>query len=175
MGTKLQRVVSAGPNLPVRQADARQDTFVRKHMTQGEHLLFASKYTQSAGLCAAQIAIVSIPAIILGGVFGGLIIGGVTAAVLGFEVTNRVAITESNLVVQTSVLVTRFDRSRMQHLRVETLGIRQWGHFDAHLVDTTYFLRKAPGLRFEYTKPKGKVVQVFVGAEDADRLLGQLT
>jgi hypothetical protein len=174
MGTKLQRVVSTGPTLPVRQSDASQDRFVRKHMTDGESLVFARKYTQSAALCVAQIAMVSVPAIILSGVVGGLIIGGVTAAVLGFEVTNRVAVTEGNLVVQTSVLVARFDRSRISNLRVETLGMRQWGRFDAHLVDTTYFLRKGPGLRFQYTKPNGKVSQVFVGIEDADRLLAQL-
>jgi hypothetical protein len=142
-------------------------------MTEGEHLVFASKYTQSAGLCAAQIALVSVPAMLLGGVFGGLIVGGVTAAVLGFEVTNRVAITEGNFVVQTSVLVARFERSRMENLRVEVLGMRQWGRFDVHLVDTTYFLRRGPGLRFQYTKPSGKVTQVFVGVEDADRVLAQ--
>lgn len=174
MGTKLQRIVSAGPSLPVRQSDASQDLFVRKHMTNGESLVFASKYTQSRALCAAQISMVGVPAIILSGVVGGLIIAGVTAAVLGFEVTNRIAVTKSHLVVQTSVLLARFDRSRMENLRVETLSMRQWGRFDAHLVDTTYFLRKGPGLRFQYTKPNGKVSQVFVGIEDADRLLAGL-
>lgn len=176
MGTKLQRMATSSAALPVRRSDASADRFVREHMTKGERLVSATKYTQSAASCMAQIAIVGVPAGLLGGliagpIFAGLMIGGFTTAVLGFEVTNRVAVTNTSLVLQTSVLVRRFELHRIENARVENLSFRHWARFDVHLLDPTYFYRKAPGLRFAYRKPNGKVSQVFVGLEDADRLL----
>jgi hypothetical protein len=179
MGTKLQRVASAGPSLPVRRSDASEDKFVREHMAKGEALVRATKYTQSTASCVAQIAIIGVPAGLLAGtvagpLVAGLMIGGFATAVLGFEVTNRVALTDSSLVLQSSVLVRRFDRSRIENPRVEVLSFRHWARFDVHLLDPTYFFRRAPGLRFEYRKPNGKVSKVFVGVDDADRLLAAL-
>ena len=179
MGTKLQRVAPSSTSLPVRRSDASADKFVREHMAKGERLVSASKYTQSASSCLAQIVIVGVPAGLLGGLiagplFAGLMIGGFTTAVLGFEVTNRVAVTESSLVLQTSVLLRRFDLHRIENARVETLSFRHWARFDVYLLDPTYFYRKAPGLRFQYRKPNGKVSQVFIGLEDADRLLRRI-
>ena len=179
MRTKLQRMSSPEPSLPVRRSEASQDKFVRDYMANGEPVVSATKYTQSTASCSAQIAIVGVPVGILSGlvagpIVAGLMIGGFATAVLGFEVTNRVAVTRSHLVMQTSVLVRRFDRTRIEDLRVETLSFRNWARFDVHLLDPTYFYRRAPGLRFQYRKPNGKLSQVFVGIEDADRLLAQL-
>ena len=176
MGTKLQRMTRSSSAVTVRRADASADKFVREHMVKGERLVSATKYTQSAASCIAQIAIIGVPAGILGGIiagplFAGLMIGGFSTAVVGFEVTNRVAVTDTCLVLQTSVLVRRFELSRIENPRVETLSFRHWARFDVHLLDPTYFYRKAPGLRFQYRKPNGKVMQVFVGLEDADHLL----
>ncbi len=180
MGTKLSRVASPAHRLPVKRSDARQDTFVREHMSKGQELVCASKYTQSTASCVAQIALIGLPAGILAGTLAGplvaaLMFGGFATMVVGFEVTNRVAVTKGDLVLQTSVLLRRFERERMHSLRVETLSFRHWARLDVHLLDPTYFFRKAPGLRFEYAKPNGKVVQVFVGLEDAEDLLNQLT
>lgn len=148
-------------------------------MANGEALVRATKYTQSTASCVAQIAIIGVPAGILAGavagpLIAGLMIGGFATAVIGFEVTNRVALTESSLVLQTSVLVRRFERSRIENARVEALSFRHWARFDVHLLDPTYFFRRAPGLRFDYRKANGKLSKVFVGIEDADSLLTSL-
>ena len=179
MGTKLQRMASASPGSPVRRSNASADKFVKEHMANGEALVCATKYTQSTASCFAQIAIIGVPAGILAGtvagpLVAGLMIGAFATAVLGFEVTNRVALTHTTLTLQTSVLVRRFDRSRIENPRVESLSFRNWARFEVHLLDPTYMFRRAPGLRFEYRKPNGKISKVFVGIEDADRLLASL-
>jgi hypothetical protein len=182
MGTKLQRI---GSSLPVRRSDASADCFVKEHMAKGELVVSANKYTQSAGSGLVQVAVGAVPlgavgALMAGSIASGLMLGGVSAAVLGvltlcLESTNRVVITADTLVVQTSVLLGRFDRDRIVDARVEALSFMQWCRLDTYLLDPRYFFKKSPGLRFHYCKPNGKTSEVFVGSGDAHELLEQLS
>jgi hypothetical protein len=181
MGSKLQRIGS----LPVRRTDARADRFVHEHMAKGELVVCANKYTQSANSSLVQVAAGAAPlgavgALMAGSIASGLMLGAAAAAVLGvltvcLESTNRIVVTTDSLVVQTSVLLGRFERDRIVDARVESLSFAQWCRLDTYLLDPRYFFKTSPGLRFHYCKPNGKSSEVFVGSADAHELLELLS
>jgi hypothetical protein len=49
----------------------------------------------------------------------------------------------------------RYERDRIEELRVETLRPRQWVMLEVSMFDPRFFFGKSTGLRFRYRKPQG--------------------
>lgn len=186
LSTELTTVDRRAGPLATQRADASDDVFVLEEMrAQGSVLIRATRYTQSRASCALQLAGAGVPLTAIGaGVLGtlgaGLVVGAAGMGVLGLmmvlETSNRIAVTDHHLVIQTSILLHRYERDRIEDLRVETLGPRGWWRFDVCVLAPQYFFKKSSGLRFRYRKSRGKTTEVFVALADAHeyaRLLGR--
>jgi hypothetical protein len=179
----LQKYDRGQPALALTRSDASDDAFVRQHMAAGEAIVRADKYTQaplSVGLqllaAGGPVALVSLAA--TGSLLGALGIGAATMVGLGalmvLETSNRIVLTTNALVVQTSVLLNRYQLEYIQDARIEVLSPRKWLGLDICLFDPRSLLRKSEGLRFRYQEPGGRDCQVFIAVDGAGEYLGLL-
>jgi len=150
---------------------------VLEHMARGGRVVHADAYTQSMPAAALQVALASAPLAVCGAVvtsslLSGLALGAVGLLAVGLlmflETTNRIAITERSLVVQMGALVRRYDRDRIDQLRVDRPRRRDLLHVDLLLLDPALLLRGPEGLRFRYRKPSGKSAEVFIAVDSPE-------
>ncbi len=180
MTSELKKYEPARAPFAIRRSDAHDDAFVREYMAPGEPLRVARKYTQSTASAALQLAVVgSIVGFALATATGSLL-GAITAGVsalvvvalaLALETSGRLVITDRALIVQSSVLLTRYERAYISDARVDRLGPRDWLSVDLRVFDPRDCFRESEGLRFRYTPPKGRASDVFIVVADAQEHL----
>ena len=180
MSAGLEKYEAPPSALELRRADARDDQFVREYMAQGEALLVATRYTQSTIFAGLQFAVVAsivgyALAMAAGSTLGALAAAGAAAVMVGLalalETSGRLVITDRALVVQSSVLLERYERAHIHEARVASLGPRDWLRVELRVFDPRDCLRTTEGLRFRYAPPKGRIREVFIAAADARELL----
>jgi len=182
MSSELEKYGSTG-TLALRRSDAHDDVFVQTYMAGDETILVARKYTQSTTSAGIQLAIVGTivgtSMVMATGSFGGAILAGCAALVmvalaLALETSGRLVITDRALVVQSSVLLSRYQLAWIRDARAETLSPREWLGMDVRLFDPRDFFRASRGLRFHYAPPKKRPTEVFIAVADADEHLRYL-
>jgi len=178
--SKLKKYEPAAATFAIRRSDARDDAFVREYMAPGETLRVATKYSQSTASAALQLAVAGTivglalamaTGSTLGAVAAGLSSLVVVALALALETSGRLVITDRALIVQSSVLLTRYERAYIEDARVDRLGPRHWLRVDLKVFDPRDCFRESEGLRFRYTPPKGRSSEVFIAIADADEHL----
>jgi len=174
--SKLKKYEPTAATFAIRCSDARDDAFVREYMAPGESLRVAKKYSQSTASAALQLAVVGTIvgfalATAIGSVLGAVAAGVcslvVVALALALETSGRLVITDRALIVQSSVLLSRYERAYIGDLRVERLGPRHWLRVDLKVFDPRDCFRESEGLRFRYAPPEGRPSEVFIATADA--------
>src|SRR5690606_17569115 len=116
--------------------------------------------------------------LVLGSTLAGLTIAalGVLAVgtILMLETSGRIVITESALVVQSGILLRRYERAYIQDARVERVRPLQFLRIEASLFEPSALMRPSEGLRFRYAPPKGRAREAFVSTPDAADWLARL-
>ncbi len=183
MTSKLKKYEPAATTFALRRRDAHDDAFVRQYMAPGEALRVAKRYSQSTASAALQLAVVGTIVGVALTMATGSTLGAVAAAVsslvvvalaLALETSGRLVITDRALIVQSSVLLTRYERAYIEDARVDRLGPRHWLRVDLKVFDPRDCFRESVGLRFRYAPPGRRPSDVFIATADAHEHLLQL-